>query len=196
PVIIMDMGRPDRFLHVFRYGRLQSPILWDIFSLTTYMTGSILYLYLPMIPDRAMLRDAGARFAPWRQRLYRTLALGWRGSESQHRRLERAISVMAIVILPVAISIHTVTAWIFGMTLRPGWHSSIIGPDFVVGALYSGIAAVITAMAVFRSIFSLQDYLLPEHFRKLGLLLLVAGLAYFYFTVNEYLGSVYMTQVV
>ena len=196
PLIIMDMGRPDRFFHVLRYGRVQSPILWDVFSLTTYLAGSVLYLYLPMIPDLAMLRDLGDQFPRWRQRLYRVLALGWEDTPLQHRRLERAISVMAIVILPVAISIHTVTAWIFGMTLRPGWHSTIIGPDFVIGALYSGIAAVITAMAAFRSIFRLQRYLLPEHFRKLGLLLLVVGLTYFYFTVNEYIGSVYMTQVV
>jgi Ni/Fe-hydrogenase subunit HybB-like protein len=196
PLVIMDMGRPDRFLHVLRYGRFQSPILWDVFSLTTYMAGSVLYLYLPMIPDLAMLRDLGGRFPRWRQRLYRALALGWEDTPRQHERLERAISVMAVVILPVAISIHTVTAWIFGMTLRPGWHSTIIGPDFVIGALYSGIAAVITAMAAFRAIFGLQRYLLPEHFRKLGLLLLVVGLTYFYFTVNEYIGSVYMTQVV
>jgi molybdopterin-containing oxidoreductase family membrane subunit len=103
---------------------------------------------------------------------------------------------MAIVILPVAISIHTVTAWIFGMTLRPGWHSAIIGPDFVVGALYSGIAAVITAMALFRYLFKLQNYITIEHFRKLAMLLLVVGLAYLYFTLNEYLGSQYVPQMI
>ena len=196
PLIIMDMGRPDRFFHVLRYGRVQSPILWDVLSLTTYMAGSLLYLYLPMIPDLAILRDQGQRFAPWRRKLYRVLALGWHGTEQQRDRLERAISVMAVVILPVAISIHTVTAWIFGMTLRPGWHSTIIGPDFVVGALYSGIAAVITAMALFRSLFKLQRHITAEHFKKLGVLLLVVGLVYLYFTVNEYVGSEYMTQVV
>jgi molybdopterin-containing oxidoreductase family membrane subunit len=196
PMVIMDMGRPDRFFHVLRYGRLQSPILWDVLSLTTYMAGSLLYLYLPMIPDLALLRDQGNRFKPWRRELYAALALGWCGTAEQQRTLERSISLMAIVILPVAISIHTVTAWLFGLTLRPGWHSTIIGPDFVIGALYSGIAAVITAMAIFRYLFQLHPYITAEHFRKLGLLLLVVGLVYFYFTVNEYIGSQYMTQTV
>ena len=194
PMVIIDMGRPDRFLHVFLYGRVQSPILWDVMSLTTYMAGSMLYLYLPLIPDLAILRDQGSHFSWWRQRLYRVLALGWKGTPAQHKALERAISVMAVAIIPVAISIHTVTAWIFGMTLRPGWHSSIIGPDFVVGALYSGIAAVIVAMACFRTFFRLGAYITPVHFRNLGLLLLVAGIAYLYFTVNNFVGSSYVTQ--
>lgn len=193
-MIIVDMGRPDRFLHVLRYGRLQSPILWDVFSLSTYLTGSILFLYLPLIPDLAILRDQGARFAPWRQRLYRWLALGWSGTPEQHRRLDRAVTVMSIVIIPVAVSIHTVTAWLFGMTLRPGWHSTIIGPDFVVGALYSGVAAVITIMALARWKFRLENYVTREHFRKLGILLLVLCAAYAYFTVNEYIGAVYTQE--
>jgi Ni/Fe-hydrogenase subunit HybB-like protein len=96
----------------------------------------------------------------------------------------------------VAISIHTVTAWIFGMTLRPGWHSTIIGPDFVIGALYSGIAAVIVAMAVFRKVFHLEPYITVDHFKKLSLLLITACLAYFYFTINGYIGSEYMPQTV
>ena len=194
PMVIIDMGRPDRILHIFLYGRVQSPILWDVMSLTTYLAGSALYLYLPMIPDLAIMRDQGARFSPWRRWLYGRLALGWKGTSAQHRVLERAISVMAIVIIPVAVSIHTVTAWIFGMTLRPGWHSSIIGPDFVVGALFSGIAAVIVAMAMFRKFFRLEAYLTPRHFRNLGLMLLVAGVAYLYFTVNNFVGSSYVTQ--
>ena len=194
PMIIIDMGRPDRFFHVILYGRLQSPILWDILSLTTYMAGSLIYLYLPLIPDLAILRDRGAAFSPWRRRLYGALALGWKGTPAQRQSLERSISVMAVVIIPVAISIHTVTAWIFGMTLRPGWHSSIIGPDFVVGALYSGIAAVIVAMALFRRFFRLEAYLTAKHFRNLGLMLLVAGMAYLYFTINNFVGSSYVTQ--
>jgi Ni/Fe-hydrogenase subunit HybB-like protein len=196
PMVIIDMGRPDRFFSVLRYGRLQSPILWDVLSLTTYMVGSLLYLYLPMIPDLALLRDQPGRFGPWRRRLYGGLALGWTGTPLQHELLERAVSVMAVVIIPVAVSIHTVTAWIFGMTLRPGWHSTILGPDFVVGALYSGIAAVITAMALFRASFGLQRYITLRHFRNLGLLLMVVGLVYLYFTVNGFIGSEYVTEVV
>ena len=194
PMIIMDMGRPDRFLHVFLYGRLQSPILWDVLSLTTYMTGSMLYLYLPMIPDMAILRDCGRPFSPWRKTLYRTLALGWRGTPEQHLALERGINVMSVVIIPVAVSIHTVTAWIFGMTLRPGWHSTIMGPDFVVGALYSGIAAVITAIILFRRGLGLQRYIQLVHLQRLGWLLFVFGLTYAYFVINEHLGDIYTNE--
>jgi molybdopterin-containing oxidoreductase family membrane subunit len=144
-----------------------------------------------MIPDMAILRDSKLPFPAWRRWLYRVLALGWRGTPQQHHRLERAMAVMTLVIIPVAVSIHTVTAWIFGMTLRPGWHTTIIGPDFVVGALYSGIAAVITAMAGFRLFFSLERYITVQHFRNLSWLLLLAGVAYMYFTINEYVGSEY-----
>ncbi|MGD0388580.1 MAG: NrfD/PsrC family molybdoenzyme membrane anchor subunit [Tepidisphaeraceae bacterium] len=190
PMVIIDMGRPDRFLHVLRYGRLQSPILWDVLSLTSYLAGSFLYLYVPMIPDLAILRDAPG-LSRWRKKLYRTLAMRWTGTADQHRQLDRAVSVMAIVILPVAVSIHTVTAWLFGMTLRPGWHSTIIGPDFVIGALYSGVAAVITAIVLFRYFLRLQSLIPVDHLRKLARLMLVFGLAYAYFVINEHVGAAY-----
>src|SRR3970040_525299 len=89
--IILDMGRPDRLFYVLQYGRLQSPLLWDVTSITTYLTGSALYLYLPLIPDLALVRD---RATGWRRTLYTVLALGWRGTPGQHRRLERGIAVM------------------------------------------------------------------------------------------------------
>jgi molybdopterin-containing oxidoreductase family membrane subunit len=190
PMIIIDMGRPDRFLHVIRYGRLQSPILWDVLSLTSYLAGSFLYLYVPMIPDLAILRDTPG-LSRWRKKLYGTLAMRWNGTADQHRNLDRAISVMAIVILPVAVSIHTVTAWLFGMTLRPGWHSTIIGPDFVIGALYSGVAAVITAIVLFRYFLRLEAYIPVDHLRKLAKLMLVFGLVYAYFVINEHVGTAY-----
>ncbi len=193
-MIVVDMGRPDRFLYTIIYGRVQSPILWDVFSLSTYLAGSILFLYLPLIPDFAILRDQGERFAPWRRRLYEKLALGWRGTPEQHLRLERIMMVMSIAIIPVAVSIHTVTAWIFGMTLRPGWHSTIIGPDFVVGALYSGIAAVITIMAILRRVYHLENFVTVEHFKKLSWLLFASGVAYAYFMVNEYMGAAYTNE--
>jgi Ni/Fe-hydrogenase subunit HybB-like protein len=190
PMIIIDMGRPDRFLHVLLYGRLQSPILWDVLSLTSYLTGSLLYLYVPMIPDIALLRDTPG-LSRWRQTLYGILAMRWNGNEEQHRNLEKAVSVMAIVILPVAVSIHTVTAWLFGMTLRPGWHTTIIGPDFVIGALYSGVAAVITAIALFRYFLRLGAYIPVDHLRKLARLMLIFGFVYAYFVINEHVGAGY-----
>jgi Ni/Fe-hydrogenase subunit HybB-like protein len=194
PMVIIDMGRPDRFYMILLHGRFQSPILWDVLSLTTYMAGSLLYLYLPMVPDMAILRDYPGTLPKWRRKLYTRLSLGWTGTDLQRRILDRAIFVMAIVILPVAVSIHTVTAWLFGMTLRPGWHTTIIGPDFVVGALYSGVAAVITVIALFRKFFRLERYLTPDHFSKLANLLLVFGLIYAYFVVNEHVGSIYTNE--
>ena len=195
PMVIIDMGRPERILYVIFHGRLQSPILWDVLSVTTYMTGSLLYLYLPMIPDMALLRDHPARFAPWRRWLYRKLAIGWTGTPEQWRRLERAISVMALVIIPVAVSVHTVVSWIFSMTLRAGWHSTIFGPYFVVGAIFSGIAALLTAMALFVKFFPhLDRYITLEHFRKLASLLLAVNLIYIYFTVSEYLTMGYSSE--
>ncbi|MFQ5854303.1 MAG: NrfD/PsrC family molybdoenzyme membrane anchor subunit [Anaerolineae bacterium] len=188
PMVVIDMGRPDRILHVLRYGRIQSPILWDVIAVTTYLTGSLLYLYIPMIPDLALLRD---RFTGWRGWLYRILSLGWRGSPQQRERLERGVAIMAVLIIPIAVSVHTVVSWLFGMTVKPGWHSTIFGPYFVVGAIFSGIASILVAMALFRRAFHLEDYITPRHFRNLGLLLLAMDLIYIYFTLGEYLTGFY-----
>lgn len=191
PMILVDLGRPDRILNIFAYGRIQSPILWDVISVTTYLTGSLLYLYLPIIPDVAMLREKVAARSPWRARIYGILSLGWKGTPEQVRLLEKAIHTMAIVIMPVAVSVHTVVSWIFAMTVREGWHSSIFGPYFVVGAIYSGIAALIVAMVIFRKVYRLEQYLTPIIFRRLGYLLLAVGLVYTYMTFSEYLTIFY-----
>lgn len=195
PMVFIDMGRPDRVVNLLLHGRLQSPILWDILSITTYLTGSVLYLYLPLIPDLAILRQRMAGTSPWRARLYGWLSLGWRGTEVQRRRLERGIGIMAVLIIPIAVSVHTVVSWIFGMTMRPGWHSTVFGPYFVVGAIFSGIAAIITVMAVFRRVYRLEGYITDLHFRKLGFLLLALNLIYLYFTFAEYLTIAYASEL-
>ncbi len=196
-MIVIDMGRPDRLLNLIFHGRLQSPILWDVLSVTTYFSGSVMYLYLPLIPDLAMLRDHPAPFAPWRRKLYSVLSLGWQNGPEQQRALHRAIAVLAVIIIPVAISVHTVVSWIFGMTLRAGWHSTIFGPYFVVGAIYSGIAGLLIAMAVFVWIFKDQNlgkYITVDHFEKLSLLLLAVTIVYIYFTLAEYLTMGYVGE--
>jgi Ni/Fe-hydrogenase subunit HybB-like protein len=193
PMVMIDMGRPDRMLNLFRFGRIQSPIIWDVLGVSTYLTGCILYFYVPMIPDLAFLA-VQPRLASWRRRLYRTLAIGWTGTPQQKALLEKAISCMAIFIIPLAVSVHTVVSWIFAMTLRPGWNSSIFGPYFVVGAIYSGTAGVIFSMYVLRRVFHLQDYVEELHFRKLGLLLLAFSLTYLYFNINEYLTAGYKLE--
>ncbi len=186
--ILLDLGRPDRALNVVFHPHLRSPLLWDVSSITVYLTASSIYLYLPLIPDIALLRD---RTFGWRRRLYARLAVGWTGSADQWRRLERAIGVMAILVIPIAVSVHTVVSWVFAMTIQPMWHSTIFGPYFVVGAIFSGIAAIITAMVIVRRVYGLERYLTPVHFTHLGILLLVMACLWFYFTFAEYLTTWY-----
>jgi len=185
--IIVDLGRPDRALNVLLHPQFRSPLLWDVTSITTYLTASTLYLLLPLIPDIAILRDRKVRF----HGLYRILAFGWTGTDKQKHRLEKAISVMAILVIPIAISVHTVVSWVFGMTVQPMWHSTIFGPYFVVGAIYSGMAALIIAMVIIRKAYHLEGYLKEVHFNNLSKLLLVFTLLWFYFTFTEYLTTFY-----
>ncbi|MBI4543492.1 MAG: polysulfide reductase NrfD [Gemmatimonadetes bacterium] len=184
---IIDLGRPDRLLNVFTNAQLRSPLLWDVISIGLYFAASTIYLYLPMLPDLAIIRDAGIK-AP---RFYRFLAAGYGDTPDQRARLERVIGVLAIVVIPIAVSVHTVIGWIFAMTLRPMWHSTIFGPYFVMGAIYSGIAALLIAMVVLRRVYGLHDYFRPIHFDYMGRLLLLFSLLWFYFTVAEYLTAFY-----
>jgi molybdopterin-containing oxidoreductase family membrane subunit len=117
--------------------------------------------------------------------------MGWTGTERQQKILNRAIAILAIMVIPIAVSVHTVVSFVFSMTIQPAWHSSIFGPYFVAGAIFSGIAALIVAMAIIRRIHRLQAYLKPIHFRYLGQLLLVMTLLWFYLTFAEYLTGYY-----
>jgi Ni/Fe-hydrogenase subunit HybB-like protein len=189
---IIDLGRPDRMLNLLAYGQISSPIVWDFIAITTYLTGSLMYLYLPLIPDFALARDQLRNTAfTGRHRVYSLLSLGWKDTPEQRRRLERGITIMMIMIIPIAISVHTVVSWIFAMTLRAGWDSTIFGPYFVIGAIYSGIAGIITVMYIFRKIYRLGAYILDKHFQYLGYLLAIFGFIYLYFTFAEYLTSAY-----
>ena len=122
-----------------------------------------------MLPDFAAVRDAATGF---RKKIYGVLCLGWQGTPKQWHRLETAMHIMAIVIVPVAVSVHTIVSWDFAMTPVPMWRSTIFGPYFVVGAIFSGIAALILAMALLRKFLGLEEYLQPIHFQNLGKLLL------------------------
>jgi len=186
--IIIDMGRPDRLVYTILHGRLQSPILWDIVSVTAYFTGSVTYLFLPIIPDAALLRDNFPANGPkWRKRLYSLLALGWRGNRTQWLRLEKAIAVMAVLIIPIAVSVHTIISWILATTVQPGWHSTIFGPYFVVGAIFSGIGALFIAMSILRKLMGLEAYIQEKQYRNLGLIFITMSAVWFYFTGAEYL---------
>jgi molybdopterin-containing oxidoreductase family membrane subunit len=180
---VLDLGRPERMLNIFTAGRLQSPLLWDVSSISAYFMASTVYLYIPMIPDIAILRDRGVS-PHW---FYTILAWGWQGTPRQRKVLNRAVGIMMVLVIPIAVSVHTVISYIFAMTLQPGWHSTIFGPYFVVGAIFSGIAALLMTMIVLRRIFHLERYLKLIHFDYLSRLLLIMSLLWFYFTFSEYL---------
>jgi len=192
---LIDMGRPDRLLNMIVYGRWQSPLLWDIFAISTYLTGSTLYLYLPLIPDFALARDRlGPTAARWRRSLFTIAALGWTGTPEQRKALDRAISLMMIVIIPVAVSVHTVVSWIFGMTLRVSFNSTILGAYFVAGAIFSGIAAIVVLMAVLRKLLHLEEFITKTQFVNLGYLMAAFTLIMGYGNLSEYITHGYKME--
>lgn len=185
--IIVDMGRPDRILNIPLHGRFASPIVWDITVVNVYLIISLILLYLPMIPDLAILRDRYTDAPKWKRSLYKILALDWKGTDEQIKLLHRAEKIMLIAITPVALAIHTVTSWLFAVNNRTGWDSSIFGPYFVTGAFVVGAAAVIVAMYVYSKAFKLENYITPKHWDMMGKLLVLVSLVYLYFNINEYL---------
>ncbi len=186
---LIHMGRPWLFFYLIPYPsdrglwpNFRSPLVWDFFAIATYLTASTLFLLLPMIPDFALIRD---RNDGWRHKVYGFLAMGWQGTPKQWNRLESAMGIMAVAIIPIAVSVHTIVSFDFAMAVVPGWHSTIFGPYFVVGAIFSGIAALIIAMAALRKLLHLEDYLRPIHFANLGKLMLTMSLLWAYFLFDE-----------
>jgi molybdopterin-containing oxidoreductase family membrane subunit len=162
-----------------------SPLVWDMIAITTYLLGSSLYLLLPLIPDLAMARD---RCTGWRQKVYRILALGWRGTESEWHYLRTAIRIFAFAIIPVMFSVHTIVSWDFAVSQTPGWHSSIFGPFFVAGAIFSGVSAVTMILFIIRStMINMKYFIRQEHFDALGKLMLIFSFTWTYFYFNEFL---------
>lgn len=181
--ILFDLGRSSRFYWVALHAQFKSPLLWDFTCIMTYFTVSVIFLYVLMVPDIGLLRD---RF-PGRRWLYRPLSLGWTGTEKQWSALGKAIGFLCIAVIPIAVSVHTVVSWVFGLQTQPMWFSTIFAPYFVVGAIYSGIAAIILVTIALRKVYHLEDYLKPYHYNNMGLLLLVFTLLWAYFTFAEYL---------
>jgi molybdopterin-containing oxidoreductase family membrane subunit len=159
--------------------------MWDLLAITTYVLGSTMYLYLPLIPDLAMARD---RSTGWRKSFFKVLAFGFRGTEGEWRHLNTAMNFFAFAIIPVMFSVHTIVSWDFAMAMRPGWSSSVFGPYFVLGALHSGMGAVAIVLFIMRSTMKHMDYFIrKEHFDSLGKLMLIVSMAYAYFFFNDYI---------
>jgi molybdopterin-containing oxidoreductase family membrane subunit len=185
--VFYHLGRSWRWYYLIPYPNqreiwpdFRSPLMWDATAVFTYATASTIYLYLPLIPDLAIARD---RIGGWRKPLYQVLSLGWRGTQRQWQALNTAIRIITPLIVMVMVSVHSIVGWDFGMSLVPGWHTSIIAPYFVVGAVHSGLGMVVIGLYVIRRVYRLDAYIRLEHFDKMGKLLVVTTLtlAYLYF---------------
>jgi len=192
PYILFCLGRLDRIYFLFTQGRIQSPITWDVIAIITDMVFCLAFLYFTHIRDFAKLRDyPDLKVAPWRKKLYKILSLNYKGTEKQKKLLHQAHDIMAAIIIPTAIIAYSLLSWLFGMSLRPGWKSTIFGPYFVVTALYSGLAMLIVIMWIYRKYWNLGNFITKKHFGNMGFLLLITGLFYGYFTFSEYITQWY-----
>ncbi len=198
--IFFCVGRLERIPYILAFPRIQSPIVWDVIAILTDVFGAAIFLYVSFIEDFAILRDAeNLQIAPWKKKMFRILSLGYRGTEKQKRILSFSRNVMAAMIIAIAIIVYSVLAWIFGVTLQPGWHSTIFGPYFVIAAVFSGVGLLIILMAIFRKIYNLEKYITLKHFVNLGIVLFVIAAFFGYFTFSDYLtkwyGSVKMDKI-
>ena len=181
---LIHLGRVWKFYWMLPYPNnrymwpnFQSPLMWDMVAIFTYLIGSSLYLYLALIPDMAMARDNTKGL---RNKFYRLLALGWRGTESEWHKLHRALTIFSIAIIPIFLSVHSIVSWDFAVTLQPRWHNPLYAPFFIIGAVYSGLAALATILVIVRWALKLQTFLRKEHFNALSKLVMVAGLSWLY----------------
>jgi molybdopterin-containing oxidoreductase family membrane subunit len=177
---ILHLGRPWFFYWLLPYPDIlgvwpqwRSPLVWDFFAIGTYITVSILFWYMGLIPDLATLRDRTQR--RWKQVMYGLFALGWRGEARHWLRFDTAYLLMAGLATPLVISVHSVVSLDFAVGNTPGWHSTIFPPYFVAGALYSGFAMALTIAVPMRAVFGLQDFITARHLNNIGKLMLVCG---------------------
>lgn len=185
--ILLCIGRLDRLHYLFIYPRIQSPITWDIIAIMTDLVGCFIYLYLTFIPDFAILRDNSDLNIPkWRKKLYKFLAIGYRDTKIQREKLSKITRTMSAMIIAMAIVAYTVLAWIFSLTLQPGWNSTIFAPYFIIAGLYSGVGVIIISMFLVRKYLKLERYIRKIHFIGAGIVLLVLALLFGYFTFSEY----------
>ena len=189
--IFVDLGRPERILNVIIYGRYQSPILWDFTAVGLYFMSSIVFFYLSLLPDIALLRDRLTTLPRWQKRMYEILALGWKGRPEQFHRLEKVLDGMAIFMTMLVVTVHTVVSWMFGMTLQPGWHTALIGPFFLLGAILSGTAAVVIVLSILRKTYNFEKVLTINLFNSLRKLLITFTLGWIYMIIAEYLTAGY-----
>ncbi len=192
--ILLCIGRLDRLYYLFMYPRLQSPIVWDVIAVMTFLVGALLFLYLLAIRDFAILSRSPEIMAPWRRKLYSFFSAGFINTRMQRRDLNLALTVLSFILIPTVVIVSSVLSWIFGMTLRPGWHSTIFGPYFVLAAIYTGTGVLVLIMWAFRKLHNLEAYIQERHFVYLGYMLVGLAAGYGYFTFSEYLTDWYTSE--
>lgn len=187
---IIHIGRPWFFYWLIPYPNerqlwvnFRSPLVWDVFAITTYLTVSAMFLFLGLIPDIAAARD---RCTDWRKPIYRVLAVGWRGSTRQWVHWGALYGFFAALATPLVVSVHSVVSWDFAMTILPGWHSTIFAPYFVAGAIFSGLAMVITLLIPLRKLLGIENYITIHHFENLAKLIIVTSLIVGYAYLTEF----------
>src|SRR5258705_6160112 len=186
---LFHTGRPWLAYWLFPYPntmnvgpRFRSPLVWDVFAVSTYATVSLLFWFVGLIPDLATLRDRSQSKAG--QIVYGMLAMGWRGSSRHWHRYETAYLLLAGLAAPLVVSVHTVVSFDFAVSILPGWHTTIFPPYFVAGAIYSGFAMVLTLAIPIRAVYKLEDFITMRHLQNMAKVMLVTGLivAYGYMT--------------
>lgn len=194
---LIHAGRPWRIAYwilPYDFARgifpnIRSPLIMDPVAISTYLTGSTLFLYVALLPDLGNLRD---RTSGWQKALYTVLALGWRGNPRQWKLQTVGGILLSALMLPIFVSVHSIVSWDFAVTPAvEGWHSTIFAPYFVIGAVHSGVSAVVTMMALMRWLWKWDDFIRPEHFDALARLLIVVATAWLGFTFLELIFAIY-----
>src|ERR687888_133944 len=187
---IMHLGRPWLAYWLFPYPntmgiwpQFRSPLMWDVFAVSTYATVSDLFWFIGLIPDFATLRDR-AKSRAW-QIIYGMLAMGWRGSARHWARYETAYLLLAGLATPLVLSVHTVVSFDFAIGIVPGWHSTIFPPYFVAGAIYAGFAMVLLIAIPLRWAYGLEDFITMRHLQNMCKVMMATGLIVFYGYIME-----------
>ena len=189
--VAVHLGRVWQIYYALPYpnGRgvwpnFQSPLLWDAMAIFTYLSSSILFLYVGMIPDLAICRD---NMNPgWRKKLYTAFSLGWEGTDRQWRNFRVTYLTIACFLIPLAVSVHSIVASDFAMSQQPGWHITSFPPYFVAGALYSGCAAIITLFIILRYVFKFEEYMTLPILKKIVRLTFAIAMVWTYLNLIEY----------
>ena len=193
--VLPHLGRPDRLLYMIIHANVASPVFWDMVAIIIYTFATLVFFLLPLVPDTAtLLAVRPGDLGRARTAFYRFVSRGWVGSSDQRRVLHSAMTVVAIVIIPLAVSVHSVLAWAFALVSRPGWHESIWAPYFVIAALYSGVALVIVVIAGFRRGYHLESFITVKHFVRLAYIMVALGAVYVYLTFADILPSAYVGE--